>query len=295
MNRRGFLVSTGAMSGVGLAGCASAGPSGAASSGEGGRAGATGGEPTGTQPTPTDRAATATPRPTPAETATPTPIADLSAPTVHSTGTADGTSDRFTARGGPVVLTLRFDYSGMKNSNFIVRAVDDAGESLPPSLLSINEVFAPFQSEETDEYTARLVTHFGPGEYFIDVTHAGGPYGNGDWEITIEQPGVPTAGQTLPLTIDGYDSDVIGPVAFEGPARVSLETLEPRLAFDGSPATDNYQVRAADQLGRPGDLLVNSLGPAPESLSAVWFPGDVDVGFFNVHSFGPWRATVAGA
>lgn len=194
-----------------------------------------------------------------------------------------------------MVLTLRFDYAGMRNSNFIARAVDDAGETLPPSVLAINELFEPTQSESTDEYTARLVTHFEPGEYFIDVTHAGGPYGNGEWEVTIEQPGVSASGQAPPLTVEGYDSDVIGPVAFDGPTRISLETLEPRLAFDGDPATYNYSVRAADALGRPRELLVNSVGPAPESLSAVWFPGDAAVGYFNVHSFGPWRATVAAA
>jgi hypothetical protein len=194
-----------------------------------------------------------------------------------------------------VILTLRFDYSGMRNSNFIVRAVDEAGETLVPSVLAINEVFAPHQSETTDEYTARLVTRFEPGEYFIDVTHAGGPYGSGDWAVTIEQPGIPTAGEALPVAVDGYDTDVIGPIAFDGPVRFSLETLEPRLAFDGEPATYNYQVRPADTLGRPGDLVVDSLGPAPESLSAVWFPGDVDVGYFNVHSFGSWRATVEAA
>lgn len=290
MNRRGFLVSTGAMGGVLLAGCASAGPSGAAPSGGGGQTGGTG-----VEPTPTVRPTTATPQPTPVGTATPTPIEDLSVPTIRSTGSGVGTSDRFAALGGPVIVTLRFDYAGMKNSNFIVRAVDETGETLLPSVLAVNELFEPTQSETTDEYTARLVTHFEPGEYFIDVTHAGGPYGNGDWEVTIEQPGVPTTGQALPLTVDGYDSDAIGPVTFDGPARVSLETLEPRLSFDGSPSTYNYQVRPTDALGRPGDLVINSLGPAPESLSAVWFPGDVTVGYVNVHSFGPWRATVAGA
>lgn len=292
MNRRGFLVSTGVMGGVLLAGCTSAGPSGAAPSGEGGQVAGAGAE-----PTPTDRPTTATPQPTPPGTATaePTPTDDLSAPTVSSTGNGPGISDRFTALGGPVLLTLWFDYSGMKNSNFIVEAVDDAGDSLPPSVLAINELFAPSQSEATDEYTARLVTHFEPGEYFVDVTHAGGPYGSGDWEVTIEQPGVPTAGEALPVTVDGYDTDVIGPLAFDGAARFSLETLEPRLAYDGDPSTYNYQVRPVDALGRPGDLVINSLGPAPESQSVVWFPKDVDVGYFNVHSFGPWRVTVEGA
>lgn len=194
-----------------------------------------------------------------------------------------------------MILTFWFDYSGMRNSNFIVRAVDDAGETLLPSVLHINELFEPTQSETTDEYTARLVTHFEPGDYFVDVTHAGGPYGNGDWEVTVEQPGVPTTGQALPLTVEGYDSDVIGPVAFDGPTRVSLETLEPRLAFDGGPSTYNYEVRPTDALGRQGDRVINSLGPAPESLSAVWFPSEGNVGYFNVRSFGPWRATVEGA
>jgi hypothetical protein len=194
-----------------------------------------------------------------------------------------------------VVLTLRFDYAGMRNSNFIARAVDDAGETLLPSVLAINELFEPTQSESTNEYTARLVTHFEPGEYFIDVTHAGGPYGNGEWEVTVEQPGVPTTGRASPLTVERNDSDVIGPVAFDGPTRISLETLEPRLAFDGDPATYNYNVRAADALGRPGEIIFNSLGPAPESLSAVWSPSEGNVGYFNVHSFGPWRATIEAA
>ena len=292
MNRRGFLAGTGVAGGVLLAGCIGTGATRSPASGQGDSASGVG-----TEPTPTVQATTATPQPTSTGTVTaePTPVEDLSAPTVRSTGTGAGTSDRFTALGGPVILTLWFDYSGMKNSNFIVSAVDEAGEILMPSVLAINEVFAPHESETTDEYTARLVTHFEPGEYFIDITHAGGPYGNGDWKATIEQPGVATTGEALPVSVDGYDTDVIGPLAFDGPARFSLETLEPRLAFDGDPAIYNYQVRPADALGRPGDLVVNSVGPAPESHSVVWFPKDIDVGYFNVHSFGPWQATVAGA
>lgn len=290
MNRRTLLAGAGAVGGLLLAGCTGAGPSPSSPAGQGGSSSGTVAESAATTPQPT-------PSVTATETATaePTPVEDLSAPAVRSTGTGAGTSDRFTALGGPVVLTLRFDYSGMRNSNFIVRAVDDAGETLLPSVLHLNELFEPTQSETTDEYTARLVTHFEPGEYFIDVTHAGGPYGNGDWEVAVEQPGAPTTGQALPLTVEGYDSDVIGPVAFDGPARVSLETLEPRLAFDGDPSTYNYEVRPADALGRQGNRVINSLGPAPESLSAVWFPGEGNVGYFNVHSFGPWRATVEGA
>lgn len=105
---------------------------------------------------------------------------------------------------------------------------------------------------------------------------------------------MPTTGQALPLTVEGYDSDVVGPVAFDGPARVSLETLEPSLAFDGEPATYNYEGRPADALGRQGDRVIDSLGPAPESLSAVWSPGEWNVGYFNARSFGPWRATIEG-
>ena len=292
MNRRGFLAGTSVVGGLWLAGCTGTGATRSPASGQGDSASGTG-----VEPTPTVQAATATPQPTSTGTATaePTPVEDLSASTVRWTGTGPETSDRFNAVGGPVFLTLWFDYSGMKNSNFIVKAVDDSGRTLSPSVLAINELFAPYQSETTDEYTARLVTHFEPGEYFIDVTHAGGPFGSGDWEITAEQPGVPTTGRAPPVSVDGYDTDVIGPVAFDGPTRLSLETLEPRLKFDGDPSTYNYQVRTADALGRPGELLVNSTGPAPESHSEVWFPGDVDVGYFNVRSFGPWKATVAGA
>lgn len=291
MNRRALLACAGTVGGVLLAGCVGGGPApsvpaqGEGSSGDGAEA------------------ATVTARrtPTPSETATgtataePTPVVDLSAPAVRSTGIGPGTSRRFTALGGPVILSFRYDYSGMDISNFIVRAVDDAGRTLSPTVLHLNELLAPFHNEGTDEYTARLVTHFEPGEYFIDVTHAGGPYGNGGWEVLVEQPGTSTTGRALPVTVDGYDTDVLGPIAFDGPARVSLETFEPRRTFDGKPTTYNYQIRAADGLGRPGERLVNSVGPAPESLSVVWFPGDVDVGYFNVYSFGPWRATVEGA
>jgi hypothetical protein len=290
MNRRTVLVRAGVAGGVLLAGCTGAGPSPQSSP-----------VPEEQSPGAGTAATTPTPQPTPSATATetatvePTPVEDLSAPVVRSTGLGAGPSERFTALGGPVILTFRFDYSEMRNSNFIARAVDDAGETLPPSVLAINELFAPHQSESTDEYTARLVTHFEPGEYSIDVTHAGGPYGDGEWEITVEQPGVSAASRALPLTVEGNDSDVIGPVAFDGPTRISLETLEPRLAFDGDPATYNYNVRAADALGRPGEIIFNSLGPAPESLSAVWSPSEGNVGYFNVHSFGPWRATIEAA
>jgi len=292
MNRRTFVVGAGLAGSTLLAGCTGTAPDQPPAPG--------GAEPTsgtGTDPTSTARPTTAASGPTPSETTTadPTPVEDLSAPAVRWNGAGPGTTDRFAALGGPVILTLRFDYAGMRNSNFIVEAVDNAGGSLPPSVLSINELFAPFQSEETDEYTARLVTHFDPGEYSIDVTHAGGPYGNGDWEVVVEQPGIPTAGRALPVSVDGYDTDLIGPIGFDGPVRFSLETLEPRLAFDGSPAVYNYQVRTADALGRPGELLVNSVGPAPESHSVVWLPKGVDIGYFNVRSFGPWQATVAGA
>jgi hypothetical protein len=292
MNRRAFILSSGLAGSTLLAGCTGTAPDQPPASEQGEPA--SGAD---TEPAPTDRTATPTSTPTPSETATadPTPVEDLSAPRVRWTGTGPGTSDRFTALGGPVLLTLRFDYAGMRNSNFIVGAVDDSGRTLLPSVLAINELFAPHQSEETDEYTARLVTHFEPGEYFIDVTHAGGPYGDGEWEIAVEQPGVPTDGRTLPVTVEGRDTDVIGPLAFDGPTRISLETLEPRLAFDGEPATYNYQVRTANALGRPGELVINSTGPAPESLSKVWFPEDGGVGYVNVHSFGPWRATIEAA
>lgn len=287
MNRRTFLAVTGVTCGTMVAGCTSTQPASPTT-------------PTSTEPTPgtdSDSATTRVPstEPTSEQTAESPATGSLRAPTIRSTGSGTGTSDRFTALGGPAILTLTFDYAGMKNSNFIVRAVTDSGESLLPETLSLNELFAPEQSEETDEYTARLVTHFEPGDYFVDVTHAGGPYGNGDWEIVIEQPGVATTGQAVPLSIDGYDSDVIGPIALDGPVRVSLETLKPRLGFDGDPMAYNYQIKTADASGRPGELIVNSRGPAPESLSAVWFPEDATIGYLNVHSFGPWKATVEAA
>ena len=79
-----------------------------------------------------------TPQPTSTGTATaePTPVEDLSAPAVRSTGLGAGPSERFTALGGPVILTFRFDYSEMRNSNFIARAVDDAGD-VPDAAVSL--------------------------------------------------------------------------------------------------------------------------------------------------------------
>lgn len=185
----------------------------------------------------------------------------------------------------------------MRNSNFIAYPVDEQGSALSEHVLGhpfhLNHLFEPEQHPDTDSYTARLVSFFEPGDYYIEVSHAGGPYGNGDWTLVIEQPGVPTSGAALPLSVEGVDTGVIGPVVVDGPVRVTLETLEPRLDTDGDPSTFNYFVWMTDEVGATRERHINSLGPAPESLSAVWFPdAETDVVFFNVQSFGAWRATV---
>jgi hypothetical protein len=215
--------------------------------------------------------------------------------TVSSTGTGAGLSDRFTAMGGPVVVSLTFDYTGMTNSTFIVQAVDDSGETVFPPVLSVNEVFQETRlPDDPGRYDLRFVTNFDPGDYFLDVTHAGGPYGDGDWEAVVEQPGVPTGGQSVPRTVDGSDGDVVGPVAFEGPVRVTVETAAPKLGATGAPAVYNYRVVPTDARGVPGSRLLNSVETGPLAQSAVYFPAS-DVGFLNVHSWGPWTATLESA
>lgn len=188
----------------------------------------------------------------------------------------------------------------MKNSNFIVYPVDEHGDAHSEHVLAhpfrLNHLFAPEQHPDTDSYTARLVSFFEPGAYYIEVSNAGGPYGNGEWELVIEQPGVPTSGAALPLTVEGVDTDVIGPIVVDGPVRVTVETFAPPQGSDGKPSTFNYFVWMTDEIGTDGERHINSLGPAPETLSAVWFPdADTTVGYFNVQSFGAWRATVEAA
>jgi hypothetical protein len=211
---------------------------------------------------------------------------------VRSSGTGRGLSNRLTALGGPVRVSLSFDYTGMTNSNFVVRAADAAGEEVFPPVFAVNEVFQePRLGDDPGIYRLRFVTRFEPGDYFLDVTHAGGPYGDGDWEAVVEQPGVPTSGASVPLTVEGFDGDVVGPVRFDGPARVTVETSAPQLGATGDPAVYNYRVVPTDATGEAGPRLLNSVETAPLTQSAVHFP-ESEVGYFNVHSWGPWTATV---
>jgi hypothetical protein len=221
--------------------------------------------------------------------------ADRSGDAVRSAGRGAGVTDRFTAMGGPVVVSLTFDYTGMRNSNFIVKAVDDAGEQLSPLVLSVNEVFEETRlRDDPGRYALRFVTHFEPGGYFLDVTHAGGPYGDGAWEAVVEQPGVPTGGESVPLTVEGFDGDVIGPVAFDGPVRVTVETAGPKIGPTDEPIVYNYRVVPTDARGASESRLLNSVETAPLTQSAVYFP-TTDVGYLNVHSWGPWAATLEAA
>lgn len=220
---------------------------------------------------------------------------DLRGETVRSSATGNGLSNRFTALGGPVVVSLSFDYTGMTNSNFIVRAVDSAGEEVFPPVLAVNEVFDETRLEDDPgTYRLRFVTNFEPGDYFLDVTHAGGPYGDGDWEVVVEQPGVPTGGDLVPLTVEGFDGDIVGPLAFDSPVRVTVETAAPKLGPTGGPAVYNYRVVPTDARGVSESRLLNDVETAPLTQSAVYVP-DATIGYLNVHSWGPWTATVEAA
>lgn len=290
MQRRTFLGATAASVGV-LAGCTS-----------GGSTGASGGERTATEgttapPTATDRPESAGATPTGGEESTTAGEAagDLRGETVRSAGSGAGRSDRFAALGGPVVVSLTFDYTGMHNSNFIVRALDATGETLPPQTLAVNELFREGRLEDDPGiYRFRFATHFEPGDYFLDVTHAGGPYGDGEWEAVVEQPGVPTGGDAPPLTVEGFDADCIGPVAFGGPVEVTVETTAPTVGATGEPSTYNYWTAPTDEYGANGGRLLNSAETAPLTQSSVLFPAS-PVGYLNVRSRGPWTATVRAA
>ena len=278
MYRRTFIALTGATA---LAGCL------------GGDAGPT----VDASPTPTATSTDVDAGPstaTPDTTVTPgsAPGDDLRADAVRSTGFGRGTSSRFTAHGGPVVVTLAFDYAHMRNSNFIVKLLDSNGDHLPPSVFWVNELLMPDRlADDPGTYRVRWVTSLEPGDYFVDVTHAGGPYGDGSWEAVVEQPGIPTTGRSGPFTVDGYDPSVVGPVALSGPTRFTLETLEPTFGATGDPSTVNYWVTLADDRGRPGNRFINSVERGPVTHTAVVFP-DTAVGYFNVRSPGRWRATV---
>lgn len=266
-----------------LAGCVGGSP-----------AGETGGDAeTGTATT--DRTESTSSTPTAGPTTESGAEGDLQGATIRSAGRGAGRSDRFTALGGPVVVSLTFDYSGMRNSNFIVRALDATGETLPPQTLAVNELFDETRLEQDPGvYRFRFATRFEPGTYFLDVTHAGGPYGDGEWEAVIEQPGVPADGDAPPLTVEGFDADCIGPVAFDGPVEVTVETATPTIGATGDPATYNYWTAPTDEYGASGSRLLNSVEVAPLTQSSVFFPTSV-VGYVNVHSRGPWTATLRAA
>lgn len=228
---------------------------------------------------------------TPEET---TEVPDLRAPSITSTGTGTGVTDRFTAMGGPVFVSLTFDYTGMRNSNFIMHPIDENGDRLPPQTHWVNEKFDETRLEDDPEiYRLSVVTHFEPGDYFFDVRHAGGVFGDGPWDVVVYQPGVPADGESPPFTVDGYDGDVVGPVRTDGPVRVTVETSAPRLSGSGDPTTYNYRTEPTDRFGVKGARVLNSVETAPLTQSAVFFPAeDVEVGYFNVHSWGPWTATL---
>lgn len=280
MHRRRFLGATAVGFGA-VAGCTGSG-GGDGSDGNGAQSG--------------QRGATSEPNPTAVpEQEFADATGSLAGDAVRSSGTGKGLSNRFTALGGPVLLSLSFDYTGMTNSNFVVRAVDAAGEEVFPPVFAVNEVFQETRVEDDPGiYRLRFVTRFEPGDYFLDVTHAGGPYGDGDWDAVVEQPGVPTSGASVPLTVEGFDGDVVGPVRFDGPVRVTVETSAPQLGATGDPAVYNYRVVPTDATGEAGSRLLNSVETAPLTQSAVHFPGS-EVGYFNVHSWGPWTATVGAA
>lgn len=200
------------------------------------------------------------------ETATPEQTPDGaaagSAETVTFEGDGPTTTERFTAAGGPVILGLRHE---PERGNFILYLLDGTGERTD-LLVSKN-----------GSYDGRVIKALPAGDYFVEVWFANGP-----WAVTVEQPGVPARGESLPVSVEGTDADVVGPLQFDGLTRIEFESVGPtgysanRVTFVAPTGEERGQAAFAG-------------GTEPTSTSGVFDASGP--GFLQVEAAGTWRMT----
>ncbi|EMA43422.1 hypothetical protein [Halococcus saccharolyticus] len=116
------------------------------------------------------------------------------------TFSGSGTSTEEGLQLSPGPITAEFSHSG--ESNFIVTLVTLEGESFQD--VSLTNLIGQVEGSQ-----AALVN--APGEHNLNVD------ADGDWEITLEQPGSPQP-ESLPIDASGEGPSYIGPFEFSGPA-----------------------------------------------------------------------------
>lgn len=223
MKRRQYLTATGTVLATALAGCSSSDdpPEDDENGGNGGNGGGNGGNGggNGDEATPTD---------TPEPTATPAPEFDP----IEFSDDKPVVTDTFTLSGGFTAI----DYSHDGSSNFQVTVVDPSGSER--DRLAANEI---------GRVTGAWAEGLPEGDYVLDVE------ADGSWEATVRQPRVPEGGgDSLPVSMDGDETDHYQAIVLDGTARVSG-----RHEGDG-----NFQVHSYTRHGEThlGTLVFNEIG-----------------------------------
>jgi hypothetical protein len=194
----------------------------------------------------------------------------------------------FTAKGGPVIFGYEMSTTpDMVGARFSINVVSGAGagrSSLVDTELSI-------ETEET--LRGRVVKWLAPGEYQLSVGARDFTGRDVEWTITVEQPGLTTAGAALPLVVEGEHKDVVGPVSLTGSTRVTLESLDTYYNTAGYASDSNHIVTVTDQRGGSLGVLINELEMGPRAYSDVFDGSTIGVGYIQVTaSRVPWRLTV---
>jgi hypothetical protein len=162
----------------------------------------------------------------------------------------------FTAQGGMTVLDTQ--HNG--DANFQVEVLDSGGGLVD---IPVNVI---------GDWEGSNAMGLPQGEYAADIN------ADGSWELVVRQPRE-TEGQSLPVNESGRNSDVFGPVEFEGLAEVEGE-------HDGD---SNFQVEVLNINGQLIDILFNEIG---QFEGATTFSAN-GPGYVQVNSEGEWTISIS--
>lgn len=162
----------------------------------------------------------------------------------------------FTAQGGMTVLDTQ--HNG--DANFQVEVLDSSGGLVD---IPVNVI---------GDWEGSNAMGLPQGEYAADIN------ADGSWELVVRQPRE-TEGQSLPVNESGRNSDVFGPVEFEGLAEVEGE-------HDGD---SNFQVEVLNINGQLIDILFNEIG---QFEGATTFSAN-GPGYVQVNSEGEWTISIS--